>query len=95
MDNNRYIAKKSKYGVINLNNEVQLDFKYDSITYNTEAGILIAKNSQNQYDIFDSTINLKLTVDEIEIFDEYMTVAIGEETKSFNFKFEEKNKNHY
>jgi len=90
MDNNRYIAKKSKYGVINLNNEVQLDFKYDSITYNTEAGILIAKNSQNQYDIFDSTINLKLTVDEIEIFDEYMTVAIGEETKSFNFKFEEK-----
>ena len=90
MDNNHYIAKKSKYGIINANNEVQLDFKYDSIIYNPTAGILIAKNSQNQYDIFDSTINLKLTVDEIEIFDEYMTVAIGEENKSYNFKFEEK-----
>ncbi len=90
MDNNHYIAKKSKYGVINTKNEVQLDFKYDNIVHNTTAGILIAKNTQNQYDIFDSSINLKLTVDEIEVFDEYMTVVIGEESKTYNFKFEEK-----
>lgn len=90
MDNNNYIAKKSKYGIINVNDEVQLDFKYESITYNPTAGILIAKNSQNQYEIFDSTINLKITADEIEVLDEYMTVVIGEEIKSYNFKFEEK-----
>ena len=90
MDNSNYIAKKSKSGVINSTNEVQLDFKYDSIEYNMVAGILIAKNSENKYDIYDSTKALKLTVDDIEIFDEYMTVTIGDEYKSYNFKFEEK-----
>ncbi len=91
INNDYFIAKKSnKYGVININNEVQIDFKYESIDYEETSGILIAKNSENKYDIYDSAKELKLTVDEIDIYDEYMEVAIGNENKYYNFKFEEK-----
>lgn len=91
MNSNYYIAKKSNtYGVIDINNEVQVDFKYLNIEYEETSGILIAKNSENKYDIYDSTRTLKLTVDEIEVYDEYMEVVTGDESKYYNFKFEEK-----
>ena len=51
---------------------------------------MIAKISNNQYDIYDSTMTLRLTANQIQLEDEYMIVAIGEEYKYYNFKFEEK-----
>ena len=91
IDNNRYISKKSGlYGVIDVNSELQIDFKYVGIEYKETAGIVIAKISNDQYDIYDSTMALKLTANQIELEDEYMVVVIGEEYKYYNFKFEEK-----
>lgn len=91
MKTNQYIAKNNgKYGAINTNNEVQIDFKYSDIKYERMAGIVIAKLEKNQYDIYDSDMNLKLSTNFIDITDEYMTVKIGEEYKYYNFKFEEK-----
>lgn len=91
IDNNRYIAKdKGQYGVIDLNSNLQIEFKYVAIEYEQNEGILIAENSDNQFDVYDSTMTLKLTVDQIELNDEYMSVTIGEEAKYYNFKFEEK-----
>ena len=91
IDNNRYIAKNGGlYGVIDVNSEIQVEFKYMGIEYKGTAGIVIAETSDNQYDIYDSTMDLRLTVNAIELKDEYMVVAIGEEDKYYNFKFEEK-----
>lgn len=91
INNNNYIAKSNgKYGIIDLNNQVQVDFKYTNIEYKEIEGIIIAENSDNQYDIYDLSIELKLTVNQIEMNDGYMTVVIGEEHKYYNFKFEEK-----
>lgn len=89
---NQYIAKKNgKYGVINILNEVQIDFKYSDIKYENASGIIVAEVKKNQYDIYDSDLNLKLSANSIEIMEKYMTVQIGEECKYYNFKFEEKN----
>lgn len=86
-----YIAKNNgKYGVINTSDEVQIDFKYMNIKYEKMAGIVIAQLDNDQYDIYDSSMNLKMTTNSIEVTNEYMTVKIGEEYKYYNFKFEEK-----
>lgn len=91
MGNNHYIVKNNgKYGIIDVNNQVQLDLKYSSIENQNASGIVIAKNEQDQYDIYDSTITLRLVVDEIEIYSEYMQVLIDGKYKYYNFKFEEK-----
>ncbi len=91
MNNSYYIAQKDgKYGVINSDNEVQIDFQYIEIKYETTAGIVIAETSDKNYDIYDSTMSRKLTVDSIEVNDEYMEVIIGGTHKYYNFKFEEK-----
>lgn len=90
MSNNNYIAQDNGlYGVIDINNEVQIDFTYLNIDNNTKAGVVIAKNEQDKYDLYDSTMSLRLTVDDIQIDEEYMTVLIGQEYKYYNFKFEE------
>ena len=91
IDNNHYIANsEGLYGVIDVSNQAQIEFKYIGIEYKETAGILIAENSDNQYDIYDSEMNLKLTVNQIELKNEYMKVVIGQDSKYYNFKFEEK-----
>lgn len=91
MGNNYYIAQNSNlYGIINANNETKAEFKYINIRHEEKAGIVIAENSEHKYDIYDSTMALKLTVNQIEVTDEYMKTVIGEEHKYYNFKFEEK-----
>ena len=74
-----------------IKNEVQIDFKYVDIKYENASGIIIAETKKNQYDIYDSDLNLKLSTNSIEIMENYMTAQIGEECKYYNFKFEEKN----
>lgn len=91
MGNNYYIAKNGQsYGIISENGEVKVEFKYISITHPETAGIAIAETSEHKYDIYDSNLELKLTVNQIEVKDEYMKTIIGEELKYYNFKFEEK-----
>lgn len=92
MKANQYIAKNNgAYGIINTNNDTLVEFKYSNIEYNEVAGIAVAQLSREQYDIYDSSMNLKLSVNSIEITDKYMKVEIGDKYKYYNFKFEEKN----
>ena len=58
--------------------------------YSKLAGVLIAKKENNQYDLFDSNMNLKLTANSVEMNDDYMKIQLTGETKYYNFKFEEK-----
>lgn len=91
MGNNYYIAKNGGlYGVINANDELQVEFKYINIKYEEKAGIVVAETSDHKYDIYDSAMALKLTVNQIEVTNEYMETVIGDEHKYYNFKFEEK-----
>ena len=91
INNNFFIAKKNeKYGVISSNGDLEIDFKYEEMKYSKLAGVLIAKKENNQYDLYDSSMNLKLTVNSVEMNDDYMEVQLAGETKYYNFKFEEK-----
>lgn len=91
LDNNRYIAKNGGlYGIIDVNSELQIEFKYINMKYEKTSGIVIAETKDNKYDLYDSTMTLKLTVNQIELKDEYMLAVIGEDEKYYNFKFEEK-----
>jgi hypothetical protein len=91
INNNFYIAKKEgKYGVINQDNDIEIDFKYKSMTYLDDEGILVGKIEKENYDIFDSTMNMKMNVEYIENFDGYIKIKQNGEYKFFNYKFEEK-----
>ena len=92
IDNSSYISKTNgKYGIINSNNEVQLDYKYIDIEYISSSGIIVAKVSDNDYELFDKTsMTLKLNANDIELNEKYIVVTIGNQTKYYNFKFEEK-----
>ncbi len=91
INNNFFIAKKDeKYGVISSNGDLEIDFKYNEMKYSKLAGVLIAKKENNQYDLYDSNMSLKLTVNSVEMNDDYMEVQLAGETKYYNFKFEQK-----
>lgn len=91
INNNFFIAQKNeKYGVISSNGDLEIDFKYEKMKYSKLAGVLIAKKENNQYDLFDSNMNLKLTANSVEMNDDYMKIQLTGETKYYNFKFEEK-----
>ena len=87
------IAKKEdKYGIINLQNEQKLDFIYTNISYNKTAGLYLAEDSQNQTSVIDGTFQVKLQgiLSEINDKEGYLKIRINNETKYYNFKFEEK-----
>ena len=53
--------QNGKYGIIDLQNAVQVDFKYLSIYYNEEADIYIAEDENFNNELLDSTYQVKLT----------------------------------
>lgn len=90
INNNYFIAQKDeKYGIISTDNNVEIEFKYDAIDYSKKSGILIATWEHEKYDLYNSELQLKLTVNEVEMEEDYMKVILADDTKFYNFKFEE------
>lgn len=88
-----FIAKKNgKYGVIDLNNEVKVEFKYLSISYHEKTDLYIAENEQFENDILDSDFTVKQTGMLIDLDNEkgYLELRQNDEYKYYNFRFEEK-----
>ncbi len=87
------IAQKTgNYGIIDIQNQVKLDFTYASISYNEKADIYIAENIEYTNDIIDSEFKIRQSGILTEINDAkgYLSLWQGEEEKYYNFKFEEK-----
>lgn len=88
-----YIAKQNDtYGIIDNQNNVQVDFIYTSITYNSQADLFIAEDTNYNSSIIDNQFNVQLTGILSELNEEkgYMKLRIDNEYKYYNFKFEEK-----
>ena len=90
---NVFVAKKAdKYGIINMQNETKVEFKYTSINYDSTADIVIAEDEQFKSSLMNSDFEVKLQGIVSEINDEkgYLKIRIDNENKYYNFKFEEK-----
>ena len=88
------IAKQNeKYGVIDLEKNEKIAFKYNSIMYNENADIFIAENESFESDILDNNFEVKQSGILIDLNEGkgYIELRQGEEYKYYNFKFEEKN----
>lgn len=87
------IAKKDgKYGIIDLEKNEKVPFKYNSITYDEVANLYIAEDQNYNADIINSNYEIKLNgiLSKIDTEKGYMKLRVGEEDKYYNFKFEEK-----
>ena len=88
-----FIAKKAdKYGIINIENQIKVDFEYTSIVYNEKADIYITENSDLISNILNSNLETKITGILVELNENkgYLKLRINDEYKYYNFKFEEK-----
>ena len=88
-----YIAKRGdKYGIIDQDKNIKIDFIYTSISYNSTADIFIAEDSEYNAQVIDNTYTVKLTGIVSEVNDEkgYLKIRVNGEYKYYNFKFEEK-----
>ena len=87
------IAKKeNKYGIIDLNQEEKTPFEYNNITYNQKADIYIAEKDEINSVLIDNSFQERLSGILLDTNDEdgYISIKIGDETKYYNFRFEEK-----
>lgn len=90
---NMFIAKKNdKYGIVDLQGNTKINFKYNSISYNEKADIYVAEDENFNNDIIDNTFTIKqsgilVNLDEEK---EYIEIRQNNENKYYNFKFEEK-----
>ena len=88
-----FIAKRSgKYGIIDLDNTVKVEFKYNTATYNEKADIYIVEDDKATATILNTAFETKLTgiLNELNEDKGYIKIRVGEEYKYYNFKFEEK-----
>lgn len=88
------IAKQNgKYGAIDIQKVTKIEPNYISISYNEKADLYIAEKEDYKNDIFDNTFTIRQSGILIDLDDEkgYMELKKGEESKYYNFKFEEKN----
>ena len=89
-----FIAKKDgKYGVIDLENNQKVGFKYQTMSYNEKADLYIAEDENFNNDLLDSSYTVKQTGILVDLNDEkeYIEMSQNGEYKYYNFKFEEKN----
>ena len=87
------IAKKDgKYGVIDISKNQKVEFKYNSIFYNEKADLYVAEDEEFNNEIIDNTFAVQKTGILLDLDDEkgYIKLREGEETKYYNFKFEER-----
>ena len=87
------IAKKDgKYGVIDMTKAEKVPFNYNMITYNESADIYIADDENFNSTIFNTNFEAKLTgiLTDVNTDAGYITIVVGEDTRYYNFRFEEK-----
>jgi hypothetical protein len=87
------IAKQNnKYGIIDLEKNTKVEFKYANITYDEKANIYIAEDESYNNDIIDDNFEVRQSGILINIDDEkgYIELRQDEENKYYNFKFEER-----
>lgn len=87
------IAKKGdKYGIIDLEDNTKVEFKYTSITYNEKADLYIAQDEDYNDEILNNEYEVKQTGILTDINEEkgYLELRQNNEYKYYNFKFEEK-----
>ena len=86
-------AKKSgNIGIINIDGEEKVEFKYRDIYYEQKVGLYVAEDENHNSYIIDSNFDTKLTgiISEFNTESGYMKMRIGNEYKYYNFKLEEK-----
>lgn len=89
-----FIAKQNgKYGLIDIQKNTKLEFKYSSISYDEKADIYVAEDENFNNEIIDNTFAVKQTGILIDMDNEkgYIALRQGDDYKYYNFKFEEKN----
>lgn len=89
-----FIAKQNgKNGIIDLQINEKVAFNYESISYNEKADIYVATKADFSEDILNSNFEIKQTGILVELNEEkgYLALRQNDETKYYNFKFEEKN----
>ncbi len=87
------IAKKdNKYGIVDLENNTKVEFKYLSITYNEKADLYIAQDEEYNDEILNSEFQVKQTGILTDLNEEkgYIELRQDDEYKYYNFRFEER-----
>ena len=87
------VRKGSNYGVINIDNQVVLPFKYKSITHNSELGILVAQDANETliYSILEGTIStISFSFKSIQSISEDIAVLKLDNNRSVLYNIEEK-----
>ena len=88
-----FIAKTGdKYGIIDINKETKIAFDYNSIVYNKKADFYILEDSNFNSNVLNSNLETKLTGLILELNEDkgYIKIRQEDNTKYYNFKFEEK-----
>jgi len=91
--NGIYIAKQNdKYGIIDQNQIEKLPFEYLGITYNEDANLYLAEDSEYKTSVIDNSFNVKVVgiLSEINIDKSYIRMRINDEYQYYNLKCEEK-----
>lgn len=86
------VSKDGKYGVIDLQKNTKIEFKYAMINYNEKADIYIAEDTDFRNDIIDNTFEVKISGILLDMNDDkgYIKIRQNDEYKYYNYKFEEK-----
>lgn len=87
------IAKQNgKYGIIDIQKNPKVDYNYTSIYYNEKADLYVAEKEDFNNDIIDNSFAVRQSGILLNLDDDkgYMEIKQEEETKYYNFKFEEK-----
>lgn len=88
-----FIAKTGdKYGIIDINKQTKIAFDYNSIVYNKKADFYILEDSNFNSNVLNSNLETKLTGLILELNEDkgYIKIRQEDDTKYYNFKFEEK-----
>ena len=88
-----YLAKQNdKYGIIDINENIKVQFEYANISYNDKANLFIAEDENFNTSIFDKEYNKKIegVLTELNTEKSYIRMRINDEYKYYNFNCEEK-----
>ena len=88
-----FIAKlNGKYGIIDSEKNIKVEFKYTNINYNEKADIYIAEDENYNNELLDNNFTVRQTGILVDEDDEkgYIKLRQKEEYKYYNLKFEEK-----
>ena len=86
-------TKNGKTGIIDIDKNEKIPFKYNSITYSEPADIYIAEDENYNSNIMNTNFEVKQIGMLIELNEDkgYIKLRQNDEYKYYNFKFEEKN----